>query len=321
MPPPSNAASTSITHDSDLRRLDRKIWIVTTAALPWRTGTSVNPLARALVLTRDRPKHSVTLLVPWLANPDDQSKLFGEKNVFASQEDQEKWIRQYCIDRVHCETEEKNLRIRFYPAFYHGPFGSIFPTVDICALIPFEVADVAILEEPEHLTWFRVPPKSMESDLGERTGEEAVSATGDANRQELAELGWQFKFKHVVGILHTNYSAYMQQYGMGTSFITAPALSSLSSMVVRAYCHRVIRLSGTLPELVKDREVTLNVHGVRSEFFERPNPNHEPDHENPSPIYFIGKLVWAKGMETTTVRFDRNMNLNNSLFSHLLSRF
>jgi hypothetical protein len=141
-----------------------------------------------------------------------------------------------------------------------------------CALVPKEEADIAILEEPEHLTWFRVPPESKE---------------------ETALLGWQFKFNFVVGILHTNYSSYMQQYGLGAAFIGAPALSSLSSIVVRAYCHRLIRLSATLPVLALSRETTCNVHGVRSEFFEAPE-DYNPA-VAPSPIYFIGKLIWAKG--------------------------
>jgi hypothetical protein len=141
-----------------------------------------------------------------------------------------------------------------------------------CALVPEEEADIAILEEPEHLTWFRVPPESKE---------------------ETALLGWQFKFNFVVGILHTNYSSYMEQYGLGAAFIGAPALSALSSIVVRAYCHRLIRLSATLPVLDLSRETTCNVHGVRAEFFEAPE-----DYTStvaPSPIYFIGKLIWAKG--------------------------
>jgi hypothetical protein len=177
------------------------------------------------------------------------------------------------------------LKILFYPALYHDLFGSIFATEDICSLIPDEEADVAILEEPEHLNWFRVPPQI----------EEGV----DDSTRETLELGWAAKFKHVVGILHTNYSAYMRQYGMGTSFIAASALGALSSIVVRAQCHRLIRLSATLPELNAPKEVTCNVHGVRSEFLGPPEPA-EADAEDdfqPAPIYFIGKLIWAKGFD------------------------
>jgi hypothetical protein len=296
------ASDPDIAPESDLRRLDRRIWVVTTASLPWRTGTSVNPLARALYLTRGRPKGFVTLLVPWLPSQDEQTKLFGEDCTFDKEEDQEKWIRQYCTERVHCESECQNLRIRFYPATYNDLFGSIFAKVDICALIPDEEADVAILEEPEHLTWFRVPPENDE--------------TVEAGVQEKAELGWAVKFNHVVGILHTNYSAYMDQYGMGASFIAASALSALSSMVVKAYCHRLIRLSATLPELDKTKEITCNVHGVRTEFFEPPQPTEDVNNQSElSPIYFIGKLVWAKGFDKLLEIEDLYKKENGSYFS------
>jgi hypothetical protein len=222
----------------------------------------------------------VTLVIPWLSNVEEQARLFGAENTFEEPEHQEKWIRSYCNDRMHCEKEARNLCIRFYPAFYHTLFGSIFPTIDICALIPQDEADVAILEEPEHLLWFRAPPET-----------EGL----DEKRKEEALLGWQHKFKHVVGILHTNYESYMKQYGMGSEFIATPALLSLSSVVVRAYCHRVIRLSAALPELDNRREKTSNIHGVRSEFFDS-GEKYTPS-TTPSPIYFIGKIIWAKGFD------------------------
>ena len=78
--------------------------------------------------------------------------------------------------------EEEKLKIAFWNGTYQDALGSIFPQEDICSLIPPEEADIAILEEPEHLNWFRVPRE-------------------DANEQEM--LGWAHKFKHVVGILHT----------------------------------------------------------------------------------------------------------------------
>jgi hypothetical protein len=94
-----------MTEASDLSRLDRIIWVVTTAALPWRTGTSVNPLARALYLTRGRPKHAVTLMVPFLPALEEQAQVFGKDKSFTTEAEQEEWIRTYCVERVNCKGE------------------------------------------------------------------------------------------------------------------------------------------------------------------------------------------------------------------------
>lgn len=273
--------SSAIAPISDLSRPDRIIWVVTTAALPWRTGTSVNPLARALYLTRGRPKHAVTLMIPFLPSKEEQKKVYGD-TLFETREEQEAWIRDYCKERVHCGEEAENLRIRFYNATYNKAFGSIFSTVDICALVPDEEADVCILEEPEHMNWMRVVDET-----------EDMSPT----QREVAQLGWAVKFKHVVGIIHTNYDAYVRQYGMGAAFLAGSALQALSAMVTRAYCHKVIRLSDALPTLDKPKEVTSNVHGVRSEFLEPPQDCPDNNDTTLASIYFIGKLIWAKGFD------------------------
>jgi len=397
---------------SDLSDPGRKICVVTTAGVPWRTGTAVNPLARALYLTRGRPKHSITLMIPWLETREEQAKIYGS-TTFETPEDQEAWTRQYARERILNAAEEEggtskagietgvelhnqstddeadNLQIRFYPAKYHNLLGSIFATVDICALVPQEDADVAILEEPEHLTWFRsLPPSSssgssvaasaMESMMDNDNScgscaagqdEEKIDNENDEHKdnseveeqkklEELAIIGWTAKFSYVVGILHTNYSAYMRQYGLGASIVTASALQALSSVCVRAYTHRLIRLSDTLPELDKTKEITCNVHGVRSEFFvvkeyveeagatneaslpveksEDPKPDNQTERKGtkkeavfendsemggndginietmnrddnisdtteerflPESVYFIGKVIWAKGFD------------------------
>ena len=409
---------------SDLSDPSRKICVVTTAGVPWRTGTAVNPLARALYLTRGRPRHSITLMIPWLETREEQAKVYGS-TTFETPEEQEAWTREYARERIlntadevggtseaeaeggsetGDEPQEKtvydeadNLQIRFYPAKYHSLFGSIFATVDICALVPEDEADVAILEEPEHLTWFRSLPPSSSSGSSSTTAsamesmmdndnscgsctaaardEEKIDNEDDEQKEnseveeqkkleELAIIGWTAKFSYVVGILHTNYSAYMRQYGLGASIVTASALQALSSVCVRAYTHRLIRLSDTLPELDKTKEITCNVHGVRSEFFvvretteeagatngvglsveqsEDPKPEikeqnveneateQKPDSEKdtdtggsdytnvetmsgddghtsdtieedekfrPESIYFIGKVIWAKGFD------------------------
>ena len=88
---------------------------------------------------------------------------------------------------------DSGLKIIFYPARYHSGLKSIFAMGDICSLIRNQTHDLAgavcILEEPEHLNWYRAP------------GE-----------------GWTKVFDYVVGIVHTNYVEYAgtQFHGLWT---------------------------------------------------------------------------------------------------------
>jgi len=368
---------------SDLSNPSRNIWVVTTAALPWRTGTAVNPFLRALYLVKRRMDAGlydkttedldlgddgegneivstskekavvktevgkVTLAIPWLDDITHAEKLYGPNIITKSgkdgKEEQLQWMRTYADEKCGMAKEMEKLNIFFYSATYFPAFGSIFPTVDICSMIPEEEADVAILEEPEHLNWFRTPAATgnanildndEEMDAGptplcgnlymKRTWDESDEENnkkepdkeGNADKSNDAcetdkkqhELGWAHKFKFVVGIIHTNYTAYMKQYGIGSSIIGAPAISAMSKMVVRAYCHKVVRLSAVIPSYAKWKEVTCNVHGVRGDFLgsnEHDDQNQaetgkykDEDKDNHyAPIYFIGKLLWAKGFD------------------------
>lgn len=306
---------------SDISDPTRHIWIVTTASLPWRTGTSINPFLRALHFVRRRLHlyHSeeivgkVSLVVPWINDMDDAMKLYGgvvtEKGE-KGKEQQIQWMKSYAINQCGMSDEIKHLDILFYDAEYWVSFGSIFPSVDICSLIPIDEADIAILEEPEHLNWFRAPsneapkderPNSILCDEVEDRmikSHELVQQKGVSVPQPVdLELGWMQKFKYVIGIIHTNYTAYVKQYGIGTSIFGAPALQALSSMVVRAYCHKVIRLSGVIPHYAPWKEVTENVHGVRGDFLVPSIKDSIPDDDQYAPVYFIGKLLWAKGLD------------------------
>ena len=73
--------------------------------------------------------------------------------------------------------------------------------------MPPGTADVAILEEPEHLTWYY---------HGDR---------------------WTDKFSSVVGVVHTNYIDYVRREKFGD--VKAKAMEVLNNWMVRCYCDKV----------------------------------------------------------------------------------
>eukprot|EP00977_Amphora_coffeiformis_P005140 scaffold1087_cov154-Amphora_coffeaeformis.AAC.2 len=299
----------SVTPQSDLTRPGRYIHVVTTAALPWFTGTAVNPLLRAAYLhrrtleinrhenaTEAARKSWVILVIPWLELREDQELLYGQ--VFPNTTQQELYIRNWLRKEANMPDVADALEIVFYPARYHTELGSIFAMGDMMKQLDQRKMDVAILEEPEHVNWFRAP--------------------GD---------GWTQRFPYVV-----DYKEYAASHYSG--LWTAPALAMISSAMVRAYCHKgkalteeedqqpsrlvclyltihlpmftVIKLSDTLQTYAPDKECTSNVHGVRSEFIEEgirrsqatlqqgiTNSSTNSSHK----VYFIGKLLWAKGLD------------------------
>jgi hypothetical protein len=216
-----------ITPQSNLLLPNRNIFIVTTAALPWRTGTAVNPLLRAAYLARRvreinnnqtlvkeptnqvevigrLPIHRqmVTLVIPWLELEEDRLELYGPDTMFDSIQEQEDYIRDWLRNEAKMADvadADTGLKIIFYPARYHSGLKSIFAmgdmVGDICAVLRNQVDggilnnSVCILEEPEHLNWYRAP------------GE-----------------GWTKVFNYVVGIVHTNYVEYAgsQFHGLWT---------------------------------------------------------------------------------------------------------
>ena len=192
-----------ITAQSDLTFPNRQIHVVTTAALPWMTGTALNPLLRAAYLckmtkringianvsesngdgdcdtaefnnadveidasneveelasglpsTSKKPRQYVTLVIPWLELEQDRRELYGSQHAFESQAEQEQYIRDWMRQQEDLYEEadpETGIRILFYPARYHSGLRSIFAMGDICSVIPDEEADIAVLEEAEHV--------------------------------------------------------------------------------------------------------------------------------------------------------------------------
>jgi len=249
---------------SSLREPGRKVAIVTTASLPWLTGTAVNPLLRAAYLAKDSTR-KVTLVVPWLSK-SDQAKVFPRDQLFDSPEDQETFIRDWAQKRTGLDG---NFKITFYPGRYAQEKGSVLPVGDVTSYVPDHEADVAILEEPEHLNWYH---------HGQR---------------------WNRKFNHVVGIMHTNYIDYARREENGD--VKARILHRVNQWVTRIHCDQVVKLSDAVQPLL--REKTMFVHGVSPAFIkvgknkaQQALAATEPAVSVfPKGMYFIGKMVWGKG--------------------------
>ncbi|KAI4355013.1 hypothetical protein L6164_003831 [Bauhinia variegata] len=241
--------------------MDQKqhIAIFTTASLPWLTGTAVNPLFRAAYLSKDGER-DVTLVIPWLSLKD-QELIYPKNITFASSKEQEKYVRQWLEERIGFRS---SFSIRFYPGKFAKDKGSILAVGDISDIIPDEEADIAVLEEPEHLTWFH---------HGKR---------------------WKTKFRLVVGIIHTNYMEYVKREKNG---MQAFLLKHINSWVVGIYCHKVIRLSAATQDYTGS--IICNVHGVNPKFLAIGKMKKEQQQKGEQAFtkgaYYIGKMVWSKG--------------------------
>lgn len=272
-----------------VREPGRSVAIVTTAALPWMTGTAVNPLLRAAYLAR-RGLHDVTLVIPFLA-PSEQ-KIIHPNMIFNTPEEQAEYVNKWVEERCGFKPQ---MKLSFYPGRYATDKYSIIPVGDLTKYVPGDRdSDIAVLEEPEHLNWYH---------SGER---------------------WTDKFKHVVGIVHTNYLDYVRLEENGD--VKEKALKFVNNVVSSVHCHKVIKLSDAVQEFPKS--TTMNVHGVSPIFLDVGAKKAEEATTRTSDVdmvkgplasigrastqrniasakadtpvfskgaYFLGKVVWGKG--------------------------
>ncbi|KAM0941380.1 putative digalactosyldiacylglycerol synthase [Dioscorea sansibarensis] len=251
----------------------QKIAIFTTASLPWMTGTAVNPLFRAAYLAKDGVR-DVMLVIPWLSEKD-QELVYPNKIVFTSPSQHENLVRLWLEERINFTS---SFSIRFYPGKFAIDKRSILPVGDITEIIPDEEAEIAVLEEPEHLTWYHHGQK------------------------------WKTKFQRVIGVVHTNYLEYVRREKNG--YVQAFLLKHVNNWVIYINCHKVIRLSGATQDL--HRSIICNVHGVNPKFLEvglvkrDQQRRHEPAFTKGA--YYIGKMVWSKGYKELLVMLSKTQN-------------
>jgi len=224
-------------------------------------------------------------------------------------------------------AKEGGIEIIFYPSFYNQSLGSILPSTDILSLLP-PPYDVCVLEEPEHLNWLRLEAGSITSP--DPTLPEAVATPS------ISGSSYPTTFKYVIGVAHTNYVEYAKDLGWTGPF-AGFSLGVVNRLVVRAHCHKIIKLSAVLQEFFvprNGREVVCNVHGVREQFLKRgrrraaasaieegpirppPLPQSGSDESDCFPsVYFIGKLLWAKGLDRLLVLQEAHRNIIGTYFA------
>jgi digalactosyldiacylglycerol synthase len=113
-------SSGSSGNGSSIRDPGRQVAIVTTASLPWLTGTAVNPLLRAAYLASDKSR-AVTLVLPWLS-PGDQARVFPHNMHFESPEQQEAYVLAWARQRTGLDC---NFAVKFYPGRYAAEKGAL----------------------------------------------------------------------------------------------------------------------------------------------------------------------------------------------------
>ncbi|XP_020100785.1 digalactosyldiacylglycerol synthase 2, chloroplastic-like isoform X1 [Ananas comosus] len=250
------------------------IAIFTTASLPWLTGTAVNPLFRAAYLAKSGER-DVTLVIPWLSLKD-QELVYPNKITFDSPSEQESYVYRWLEERIDFRPK---FGIKFYPGKqFSKEMRSILPVGDLTKCIPDEEADIAVLEEPEHLNWYHHGRK------------------------------WKNKFRRVIGIVHTNYLEYVRREKNGQ--LLAFFLKYANTWVTRIYCHKIIRLSAATQEL--PRSIVCNVHGVNPKFLkigkEKLEQLQRGEVAFTKGAYYIGKMVWSKGYRELLNLLSKNQS-------------
>jgi hypothetical protein len=208
----------AITPQSDLTLPGRQIHIVTTAALPWFTGTAVNPLLRAAYLHRktqqinlsndttsqQQPKKRwVTLVIPWLELPEDQELLFNGR-IFQNENEQEQYIRDWLrneADMPDAACAQTGLEILFYPGRYHSGLGSIFAMGDIIDTI----VNISNATSTNTTTTTVSINSTSPLALGQRQLDVCVLEEPEhCNWYRAPGDGWTKRFNYVIGIVHTS---------------------------------------------------------------------------------------------------------------------
>jgi digalactosyldiacylglycerol synthase len=229
------------------------IVVVTTAALPWRTGPAIIGLWHACGLTA--PGRKVAFGFPWVG-PASQTRLYGEV-LFPTPQDQQRWMIEEAR-RLGCPGAPDMFT---YRAVFSNRLRGVFPTQDVLAACPS--TDVLVLEEPEHLSWYPTTIRRSRIDA-----------------------------RKVVGVVMTNYPFYIRHSKI-------PGAGILAWLTERIHAHRIRTRTDIAVPIAPVLPVANLRHPVREERITGAldayahSPPVDPANQS---IYFLGRLVWEKGL-------------------------
>lgn len=75
-------------------------------------------------------------MLPWVERPADQERIYGKAERFASQKEQEEYVRDWLRDVADLKEASVDLRIRWYTAWQEVAENSLYSMGDIIGLIP-----------------------------------------------------------------------------------------------------------------------------------------------------------------------------------------
>ena len=236
---------------TDRRRFD--VAVVTSAAMPWRTGPSFFSLWHACGLAHLGLR--VAYVIPWL-EPASQRRAWGSAP-FATPDDQYAWLAAEA-DRVGCPGRPTFFR---YRGWFAPVVRGIVPTEDVFGTVP--PARAYMLEEPEHLCWY----------------------PWTRPRRRIAA-------ERVVGLVMTNYEYYVSHAPVPGARLLARLLAGYHRHLIRTRTDLAVPLSPVVPlDGVRVREARIT--GVLPAYARVP-----PVTDTVGGVYFLGKLIWEKGLAT-----------------------
>lgn len=178
--------------------------VISTAALPWRTGPAFFSLWHACGLAALGRR--TVLVVPWLG-AGSQRRLWN-RVLFDTPGDQARWL----VEEAERLGAPPLPEVRFYRGYYAGPLASIVALADVYAAVPD--ARAYVLQEPEHLHWF---------------------PTSRPRRRLAAE--------RVVGVVMTNYGHYIRAADFPGCDLAARFVEWRHARLMRAHTDFIVPLS------------------------------------------------------------------------------